>query len=110
MIGIGIFAAMFLMNVLNWIEIKRAQATKNSIKEIQNAAATYQMQHNGRGPATIEELTHGTEEKSPLLKSDCLVDAWRTPFRFEKNGRLYTITSAGSDRKFNTKDDVTNME
>jgi hypothetical protein len=110
MIGIGIFAAKFLINVHNWIEIDRTVATKNSINDIQKAIQIYQMQHNGRGPAAIEELTHGTEEKSPLLKSDCLVDAWRTPFRLEKNGRAWTITSAGSDKKFGTQDDLTNNE
>lgn len=82
---------------------------KRYIKEIENAVQIYQMQHNGRGPAAIEELTHGTDDKSPLLKSGQLVDSWRTPYRFEKSGKAWTITSAGPDRKFNTKDDVTNM-
>lgn len=80
------------------------------IGEIEKAVQIYQMQHNGRGPHAIADLTVGTDDKSPLLKPGQLMDSWRTPYRFDKSGKAWTITSAGPDRKFNTEDDVTNKE
>jgi len=109
MIVVGIFATMFLINVHNWIEIKRTRATKNSINDIQKAIQIFSMQHAGRLPDSIADLTYGTDEKAPLLKSDYyLVDAWRTPYQFKRNGKKVTIISAGRDKKFGTKDDLTN--
>ena len=109
MIGIGIFATMVILNVYNRIELDRTVATQKSIEEIQKAVEIYKMMHNGRGPDSIEFLAReGSDDRPPLLRSGALVDPWRTPFRFEKNGRLWAITSAGPDRKFNTNDDMTN--
>ena len=110
MIGIGIFATMVILNVYNRIELDRTVATQKSIEEIQKAVEIYKLMHNGRGPDSIEVLAkEGSDERPPLLRSGALVDSWRTPYRFEKNGKAWTITSAGPDRKFGTKDDVTNM-
>ena len=111
MIGIGIFAAMVVLNVYNRIQIARTVATQKSIKEIQKAATIYQMQHAGRLPDSIADLTKEDEngEQRALLNPYYRADAWDTPYKFEKNGRKVTITSAGADKKFGTKDDVTNM-
>ena len=101
---------MVLINIHNRNEINRTVATQKSIEEIQKSATIYQMQHAGRLPDSIADLTKdGTDDNPSLLKPDDLVDAWRTPFRFEKDGKAWTITSAGPDRKFGTKDDVTNL-
>lgn len=107
MIVVGIFAAKFLINVHYRIKIKRTQAARNGVKEIQQAVQIYSMQHQGRGPAGIEDLMAGTDDKPPLLKPYYRVDPWRTPYRIEKIGKAWWISSAGPDRKFDTKDDVT---
>ncbi len=110
MIGIGIFAAMVVLNVYNRIEIDRTVATQKSIEEIQKAATIYQMQHAGRLPDSIADLTKESENgyQSPLLKSHYNTDSWGTPYQFKKNRRKVTITSAGSDRIFGTEDDLAN--
>lgn len=109
-IGALVFVKVHLF-VYNWVCIiqeHRRYHEKRYIGEIEKAIQIYQLQHNGRGPAAITELTDGTDDKSPLLKPGQLVDSWRTPYRVEKDGKAWTITSAGPDRKFGTKDDVTN--
>jgi hypothetical protein len=111
MIGIGIFVTKFLINVHRIIEHRRTQATQKSIEEIQKAATIYQMQHAGRLPDSIADLTKEDEniERRALLEpSYYSMDAWGTPYQFEKNRRTVTITSAGSDRKFGTEDDLAN--
>ncbi len=79
-----------------------------SIKEIERAATIYGMQHNGKLPDSMEDLTKETDDKPALLHYR--TDIWGTPYQFKRNGRKVTITSAGPDRKFNTEDDVTNKE
>ena len=111
MIGIGIFSAMVVLNVYNRIQIARAVATQKGIEEIRKAATIYQMQHAGRLPDSIADLTKESDNgyQSPLLKSHYNTDSWGTPYQFKRNGRKVAITSAGRDKKFGTKDDVTNL-
>lgn len=80
---------------------------RRSIREIERAAAIYGLQHNGKLPDSMEDLTKETDDKPALLHYR--TDLWGTPYQFKKNGRNVTITSAGPDRKFGTKDDVTNL-
>jgi hypothetical protein len=103
-------ANLFVYNWVCIIQDHRRYHEKRSIGEIEKALHIYKLQHNGRVPDSIEVLAkEGSDERPPLLRSGAVVDSWRTPYRFEKNGKTWTITSAGPDRKFGTKDDVTNM-
>jgi hypothetical protein len=102
--------SLFVYNSICIIQEHRRYHEKRSIGEIEKALQIYKLQHNGRVPDSIEDLAkEERDDRPPLLRSGALLDSWRTPYRFEKNGKAWTITSAGPDRKFGTKDDVTNL-
>jgi hypothetical protein len=100
-------ANLFVYNWVCIIQEHRRHHEKRYIGEIERAATIYGMKHNGKLPDSMEDLTKETDDKPALLHYR--TDLWGTPYQFKRNGRKVTITSAGPDRKFNTKDDVTNM-
>jgi len=103
---------IFVYFIVCKVQGDRIEGTLKGIEDIQKAAIIYGMQHNGRLPDSIEDLTKESEDgyQHPLLKPDDKTDSWHTPFQFEKDGKNITITSAGPDRKFGTKDDLTNKK
>lgn len=86
----------------------RITTTRGSIATIEQAVQIYSMSHNGKLPESLEELTKGTDDKPGLLKEGALNDSWGTPFTYSKQGRKFTITSAGPDLENGTDDDITN--
>ena len=105
---LGILAAVAVQNVMQHIETARITATRTSIAEIEKACQIYSMQHNGKFPNAIEDLTASTDDKEGLLKEGNITDAWGTQFQFTKSGRKIKITSAGPDGEFGGTDDLTN--
>jgi general secretion pathway protein G len=105
---LGILTAVTVQNVMQHIETARITATRTSIAEIEKACQIYSMQHNGKFPNAIEELTASTDDKEGLLKEGNITDAWGTQFQFTKTGKKIKITSAGPDGEFGTADDLTN--
>ena len=105
---LGILAAVAVQNVMQHIETARITATRTSIAEIEKACQIYSMQHNGKFPNAIEDLTASTETQEGLLKEGNITDAWGTAFQFTKTGKKIKITSAGPDGEFGTADDLTN--
>jgi len=108
MLVIGIFAVKAAFILYGAVQHARTEAAHNGIEDIKKALQIYQMKHAGRGPAGIDDLLKDTDENPALLKSDCRLDPWRTPYLLEKNGKTWRITSAGPDSKFGTEDDLTN--
>lgn len=105
---LGILAAVAVQNVMQHIEKARREATRLSITEIYKACQIYAMDHNGKFPDSIENLTQATDKAEPLLEANNITDAWGTPFQFSKNGKKIKITSAGPDGEFGGDDDLTN--
>lgn len=105
---LGILAAVVMMNIGGADEEARIQATRTSIKSIEQSVQVFAMRHNGKLPDSLEELTVGTNEQPGLLKEGALADSWGTPFQYVRQGKKFTITSAGPDGEFGSEDDLTN--
>jgi len=106
---IGILAAVAVQNVIQHVATTRIAATRASIKTVDDAIQIYRMKYNDKLPETLEELTQkGRDGEDSLLREGSTVDAWGTPFNYSRQGRSYTITSAGPDGDFGTADDLTN--
>ena len=106
---LGILAAVAVQNVIGHVKTARITATRTSIGEIDKAIQIFTMKHNGKLPDTLEELTQeGKDGEEGILREGNLVDAWANPFNYSKQGRKYTIPSAGPDGEFGTSDDITN--
>jgi len=106
---LGILAAVAVKNVIGHVQTARITATRTSINAIDDGIQIFSMKHNGKLPDTLEELTQeGRDGEEGILKEGNLVDAWANPFNYSKQGKKYTITSAGPDGEFGTADDITN--
>ena len=86
----------------------RIETTRGSINTIEQACQIYSMQHNGKMPENLKQLTEGTDDEPGLLKESALVDSWGTEFQYERKGRKIKIVSAGPDFEMGTDDDLTN--
>ena len=78
---------------------------RTQIGDIEQAVQVYAMHHNGKLPASLDNLIQGTENSPPLLNKEDLIDPWGEPFLYEREGRQYVIMSSGPDRIMGTKDD-----
>ncbi|MGB9621422.1 MAG: competence type IV pilus major pilin ComGC [Brevinematia bacterium] len=98
---IGILLTIAIPNLFKAEEATRKRATEMEIRGIISAIysyrlATYQL------PKSIKQLVD-----EGYLKSSALTDEWGTEYNFQVKGNKIMITSAGPDKKFNTKDDIT---
>ncbi|MGC8964887.1 MAG: competence type IV pilus major pilin ComGC [Brevinematia bacterium] len=98
---IGILLTIAIPNLFKAEEATRKRATEMEIRGIISAIysyrlATYQL------PKSIKQLID-----EGYLKSSALTDEWGTEYNFQVKGNKIMITSAGPDKKFNTKDDIT---
>jgi general secretion pathway protein G len=105
---LGILAAVVIPQVVGHDEEARIQATRTSIGAIEQAVNIFAMRHNGKLPDSLDELTVSTDDRPGLLKEGSLTDSWGVPFGYTKQGKRFTISSAGPDSEMGTEDDITN--
>jgi general secretion pathway protein G len=105
---LGILAAVVIPSVIGHDEEARIQATRTSIGAIEQSVQVFAMRHNGKLPDNLEELTASTDDRPGLLKEGALNDSWGEPFGYTKQGKKFTISSAGPDTEMGTEDDITN--
>ncbi|MCL1919700.1 MAG: type II secretion system protein GspG [Kiritimatiellaeota bacterium] len=105
---LGLLVGLGIKGVMDHIQTARVAATRANIKIISDAIQIFGMKHNSKLPDTLEELTVDKEDEEGLVSPAALIDAWGTPFNYSKQGKKFTITSAGRDGEFGTADDLTN--
>jgi len=105
---LGILAAVVIPNIMGHDKTARVNATRTSITAIEQAVQIFAMQHNGKLPDSLDELTQGTDDAPGLLKEGALNDSWGSPFTYSKTGKKFKIVSAGPDLETGTEDDITN--
>nr|WP_067062727.1 type II secretion system protein GspG [Mucilaginibacter sp. L294] len=92
-IGISFFSKNYFNKTNTLSECKEIVIALNQYKE-----------NTTNYPANLSILIAGNP-----LRADWTKDQWGNPYKYiwNNNGSSYTLTSAGSDNKFNTKDDLT---
>jgi len=105
---IGLLAAVAVNNVVDHLRKARIAATRASINAIYQAAKIYSMDHNGKFPSALDDLTKAEGEREPYIEGDKITDGWGTDFQLQLSGKKIKITSAGADLEFGTDDDLTN--
>lgn len=106
---LGVLAAGVVMNFGGVAGDARANATRDSIRSIETAAAAYEVRV-GRYPNSVEDLKSSADGMRPLLDpKKPTQDGWGNEFqlRIVDNGFL-EVRSAGEDGQMNTSDDITN--
>ena len=119
--GIQVFIAITLVTVLLIIAYVLARVfypptdiecfisqPRAQLAMIEQAVQIYAMVHNGKFPESLNDLIKGTDDASPLLKKEYLLDPWGEPIEYERDGRTFIIRSSGPDREMGTEDDFTN--
>ena len=120
---LGVIAAMVVPQLLGRQKQANVDATKLSIKSLEQALKLYALDHDGDFPPTnpgLEALivaqANDPKWKKPYLDNtkDLPLDAWGNPFQYEYPGSHQVggdkpdISSWGADRTPNTADDITN--
>ena len=82
--------------------------TRAQVADIERAICIFAMDHNGKLPASLDELTQFVKDgdNQPLLKTEDLIDSWGEPFGYESGGKRFVLVSSGPDREMGTKDDI----
>lgn len=108
---LGILAGVAVVSLKGRTKSASISATRTSIKAIQTAIDTYEVD-NGAYPANIQALLTKTSENNwngPYIKDGRTPkDAWGTEFGYSIKGESYEIRSAGPDGQMGSSDDLTN--
>jgi general secretion pathway protein G len=100
---IGILMSIGMITYSRVINSAQKQAAMNEMKGFAPAIHSYKMENN-RAPADVQELLDGG-----YINKSLSIDPWQQPYRLEVNDAAGTIKifSAGPDKTFGTKDDIT---
>lgn len=97
---IGILLTIAIPNLFKAEEATRKRATEMEMRGIIAAIYNYRLSTYSL-PRNLKELVD-----EGYIKSTALYDEWNNEYKFEIKGNKITITSAGPDKKFGTKDDI----
>ena len=95
---IGIVSTVLLVNVIGYLDEANAQATKITIRNIDQALLTYAAKHHGKYPSNSEGIG---AVKNFLSNEEVPHDAWDREFQYSSPGthgnHPYEIISLGKD-------------
>ena len=118
---LGVLAAMVVPRLVGRQKQANIDATRLSIKGLEEALKLYSIDHDGEFPTThqgLDALYRQPDDpqsrwKGPYLDTPA-VDAWGRPLNYTWPGQRRTngvdIYSAGPDGQENTEDDITNWD
>lgn len=102
----GILMAVAAWNLMGGANDAKVQATKASMRTIQTALETYQVNNNAFPPSLNAIIPS-------KLKSGSELDAWDNPFYYQPVGKPgarpeegFTLISMGPDGQAGTEDDI----
>jgi len=88
--------------------------TRGLLKQIETSCEVYYAEHE-QYPTSEEQVISAFREfmhpvSNEYIQKGVLLDSWRMPIECTFEGNKVAVRSAGPDRKFNTKDDLTNTD
>ena len=101
---IGILLTIAIPNLFKAEEAAKKRATEMEMRGIIAAIYNYRLA-NYSLPNSLKVLVD-----EGYIKSEALKDEWGTDYKFSLVNNEITVVSAGPDRKFGTKDDITLRE
>ena len=116
---LGIIMSLVVPQLMGRQTEASIDATRLSIRGLDQALKIYALDHSGRYPNSnngLSVLVTRPSQPDPRWKGPYLetlpLDAWGNPFEYRFPGsrdrRGYDIISAGPDQTMNTEDDITN--
>lgn len=115
---LGVIMSMVVPKLAGRQHYANVDATRISIRGVEQAVKLYSLDHSGRYPTGEQGLKVLTAKegkdarwRGPYLEREA-IDAWGQAFQYrfpgQKNSGGIDIVSAGPDRQFNTADDIGN--
>jgi general secretion pathway protein G len=115
---LGVIMSMVVPKLVGRQHYANIDATRISIRGVEQAVKLYSLDHAGRYPGSEQGLKvlmtkdgKDSRWRGPYLEREAL-DAWGSPLQYafpgQKNAGGVDIVSAGPDRQFNTADDIGN--
>lgn len=116
---LGVIMSMVVPRLLGRQQHANVDATRLSIRGVEQALKLYALDHGGLFPPSnegLDILQNAPGQRDPRWRGPYLdqapLDAWGTPFTYQFPGRRnpkgYDIVSVGPDRMPNTDDDIGN--
>lgn len=120
---LGVISAMVVPQLMGRQQQAKIDATKLSIKSLEQALNLYRLDHGGEYPTSGEGLnvlitasSSDTKWKGPYLDNATSIplDAWENPLQYQFPGQHHgadgkpDIWSYGPDKANNTADDIAN--
>lgn len=116
---LGVIMSMVLPRLLGRQQHANADATRLSVRGVEQALKLYALDHGGNFPPSgdgLNILQEAPSQKDPRWRGPYLdqppLDAWGSPLAYEfpgrRNPQSYDIQSLGPDRVTNTDDDIGN--
>lgn len=108
---LGILSGVAVMSLKGRTKTASISATRTSIKVIQTAIDTYEVDNGAYPPSLQALLTKGSENNwnGPYIKDGRMPkDAWGVEFAYTLKNDSYEIKSAGPDSQMGSSDDLTN--
>ncbi|HOZ46872.1 MAG TPA: type II secretion system protein GspG [Candidatus Hydrogenedentes bacterium] len=106
---IGILSGMVTLTFAGRAEEARIKAAKGDIMSYNSAIELYALDHNGKYPKSLEDLTNGDRK----YVRDVKPDPWKNTYIYECPGSIhrdsYDVYSAGADGIKGNADDVTEL-
>lgn len=99
---IGLLLSIALPSFIKIEDVAKKRAAEAEIKSILTAIYTYRLE-TGNLPESLQDLVDGG-----YIKQENILDPWNNPYKYsyDETRRVVEIRSAGSDKKYYTKDDV----
>jgi general secretion pathway protein G len=115
---LGVIMSMVVPKLVGRQQYANIDATRISIRGVEQAVKLYSLDHTGKYPSSAQGLkalvakeAKDSKWRGPYLEREA-VDAWGTPLQYAFPGQKVPgnpdIISAGPDQQFNTADDITN--
>ena len=116
---LGVIMSMVVPRVLGRQQHANADATRLSIRGVEQSLKLYALDHGGTFPPSgdgLSILQEAPSQRDPRWRGPYLdqspLDAWGSPLSYEfpgrRNPKSYDIQSPGPDRVPNTDDDIGN--
>jgi general secretion pathway protein G len=108
---LGILSGVAVVSLKGRTKTASISATRTSIKAIQTAIDTYEVDNGTYPPSLQSLLTKGSENNwnGPYIKdARTPKDAWGVEFGYSLKADSYEIRSAGPDAQMGSSDDLTN--
>lgn len=104
-LGVGCVGVFFYRKIEE--QSARRECTRTQMNALRVAVELYAATHSGAYPMDLSVFVPGKDDFNCFGDGKALRDMWGTEFAYKREGKTFSIRSAGPDMKHGTRDDIT---